>query len=190
MTVRDEPAAWPVAARRTVFENPYLAVSLESIVDPDGEQHERSVVRPHDAVGVVAVDDEDRIVFVRQYRHPVRRRMVELPAGILDVAGEDPLAAAQRELSEETDLVAQNWAPLLSLCASPGYTSEQWHVFVASDLTSHASGFVREGEEAHMDVVRIRLDEALAAIASGDIADAMTVAGVLAFARFRNGDER
>ena len=93
-TLADSPHAWPVSTSTEGFSNGYLRVDIDTIVDPGASEHARVVVQPHGAVGVLAIDDADRVLLVEQYRHPVRHRMLEIPAGTLDVEGEDPLAAA------------------------------------------------------------------------------------------------
>ncbi|WP_293785620.1 NUDIX domain-containing protein, partial [uncultured Aeromicrobium sp.] len=92
----DAPAGWPVARSATAFSNGYLDVTLDTIVGPDGQEHERVVVRPRGAVAVLAIDEDDRVLLVEQYRHPVGQRLVEIPAGTLDVDGEHPAEAAAR----------------------------------------------------------------------------------------------
>ena len=92
----DTPLAWPVSSTSREFSNKYLTLDIDTIVDPDDGEHSRVVVQPHGAVGIIAVDDKDRILLVEQYRHPVQHRFLEIPAGTLDVAGEDPLDAAVR----------------------------------------------------------------------------------------------
>lgn len=180
--LRDEAANWPVVESEEVFDNGYIRLTVDHITDPSGAILKRSVVRPHGAVGVLAIDDQDRVVLIRQFRQPVGKRLVELPAGMLDVPGEDPLDAAKRELAEEVELEASTWEVLLRLHSSPGYSSEAWTVYVARDLRTVATDFERLGEEADMDVIRAPIEQALAAALSGDITDAMTVAALLAWA--------
>lgn len=183
--VADRQVAWPVAEATTVFDKPYLRVGLETIVDGTGAQHERVIVRPRGAVGVVALDDDDRILLVEQYRHPVGRRMIELPAGMLDVEGESPVDAAARELAEEADVVASTWRPLLDLAMTPGYSSERIALFEATGLSPlpEDERIVREAEEADMVQWWVPLADARRAVVEGRISDAKTVAGILAVAR-------
>ena len=178
----DAPAQWPVAESTIVHDTPYAQVRTDHIVDPSGQSHARIVVKPNGAVGVLALDRQDRVLLVQQYRHPVGQRMLELPAGTLDVAGEASLDAARRELAEEADVTAANWSRLLIAHASPGYSSEAWEVFLATDLApvDDADRTVREAEEADMDHWWLPFGEALDAVADGRITDAMTVAGLLA----------
>jgi ADP-ribose pyrophosphatase len=181
-TISDTAAAWPVRASTEGFSNGYLTVDVDTIVDPDGHEHARVVVQPHGAVGVLALDADDRVLLVEQYRHSVRHRMLEIPAGTLDVPGEDPLGAAVRELSEEADLTADEWTQDLQLCATPGYSSERWTVFRASGLrpVPDADRTDRHAEEADMNQWWLSFDDAVAAVLDGRIGDAMTVAALLA----------
>ena len=131
---------------------------------------------------MLALDDADRVLLVEQYRHPVRHRMLEIPAGTLDVEGEDALAAAVRELAEEADLAADEWDQELRLFATPGYSSEQWTVFRASGLhpVPHAERTDRVAEEADMQQWWLPFDAAVDAVLDGRITDGMTVAALLA----------
>jgi ADP-ribose pyrophosphatase len=151
-------------------------------VDPDGGEHERVIVKPHGAVGVLALDEDDRVLLVEQYRHAVRRRLLEMPAGTLDVDGEDELETAQRELAEEADLTAASWDRSLGMFATPGYSSEPWTVFRATQLSPvpHEERTDRKAEEADMQQWWLPFDAAVEAVLAGRITDAMTVAGVLA----------
>lgn len=177
----DSAAEWPVSASTPGFSNPYLSLAVDTIVDPDGDEHDRVVVQPHGAIGVVALDDEDRVLLVEQYRHPVRRRMLEIPAGTLDVEGEDPLDAAIRELAEEADLTADDWARKLGIHATPGYSSEAWTVYRASGLrpVPHDDRTERVAEEADMQQWWLPFDAAVDAVLAGRITDGMTVAALL-----------
>ena len=178
----DTPLAWPVGSTSRGFSNEYLTVDVDTIIDPDEGEHSRVVVQPHGAVGIMALDDHDRILLVEQYRHPVRHRVLEIPAGTLDVEGEDPLDAAVRELAEEADLAADEWSQELRLFASPGYSSELWTVFRASGLhpVPHQDRTDRVAEEADMHQWWLPFDAAVDAVLDGRITDAMTVAAVLA----------
>lgn len=178
----DSSHAWPVANTTPRYSSPFLSVRTDAIVDPTGEAHDRVVVQPRGAVGVFAIDDEDRVLLVEQYRHPVGARLLELPAGTLDVAGEDARDAAARELMEEADVAADTWEHLLSIVSTPGYSTEQWTVFRATGLRAvpAAERAERQAEEAEIVQWWMPLDDAVAAVFAGRITDAMTIAGVLA----------
>lgn len=180
--LRDTPHEWPVAVSTPRYASPFLSVRTDAIIDPTGQSHDRVVVQPRGAVGILAVDEEGRILLVEQYRHPVRARLLELPAGTLDVEGEQAQAAAQRELIEEADLTADQWEPLLSIVSTPGYSTEHWTVFRATGLRAvpPADRAERHAEEAEIVQWWMPLNDAVAAVLGGAITDAMTIAGVLA----------
>lgn len=178
----DTPHEWPVASSTSRYSNPFLSVRTDAIVDPTGQAHDRIVVQPRGAVGVLAVDRDGRVLLVEQYRHPVAARLLELPAGTLDVEGEQPQAAAERELLEEADVRADDWEHLLSIVSTPGYSTEHWTVFRATGLHAvpPAERAERHAEEAEIVQWWMPLDDAVAAVFAGRITDAMTIAGVLA----------
>jgi ADP-ribose pyrophosphatase len=180
--VADEPESWPVASSERVYSSGYLDVDVDVIVGPDGGHHSRAVVRPNGAVGVLALDEDDRVLMVVQYRHPVGERLVELPAGTLDVAGEAPLDAAARELAEEADVRAATWSPLISLLSSGGYTSEACQIFRAEGLSPvpEAERTQRRAEEAEMEQWWVPFDAVVDAVLDGRVRDAMMCASVLA----------
>ena len=181
-TVRDEVASWPVVSTTEHYRTDYVSLAFEEVRGPDGATHGRAVVRPNGAVGILALDDDDRVLLVQQYRHAVGRRLVELPAGTLDVAGETPQRAAARELAEEADVRAEHWTRLLSTVVTPGYSTETWEVFLATGLqpVDHAERTVREAEEADMEHWWLPFDDAVAAVLDGRISDTMTGLGLLA----------
>ncbi len=181
-SIGDSDESWPVARSETKHANGYLSLRVDTIVDPAGGEHPRSVVQPHGAIGVVAIDEDDRILLVEQYRHPVGRRLLEIPAGTLDVPGESACDAAARELAEEADLCADRWESILHLLATPGYSTEKWETFLATGLSAVPDDerTVREAEEADMAQWWLPFDQAVDAILDGRICDSMTVASILA----------
>jgi 8-oxo-dGTP pyrophosphatase MutT (NUDIX family) len=180
--VSDSDQSWTVARSETIHDSPYISLRSDTIVDPSGDEHVRAVVQPHGAVAVVTLDGDDRLLLVEQYRHAQGRRLLELPAGTLDVEGEEPIEAAKRELAEEADVVAASWSPLLSLAMTPGHSTERIEVFVATGLSAVADAdrTVREAEEADMAQWWVPFDDAVDAVLAGRIADAKTVAAILA----------
>jgi 8-oxo-dGTP pyrophosphatase MutT (NUDIX family) len=180
--VADSQVSWPVPHSEAVYDSAYIGLRLDTIADPSGDEHVRAVVSPHGAVAVVALDDDDRVLLVEQYRHATGRRLIELPAGTLDVEGEGELDAAKRELAEEADVVAASWEPLLDLAMTPGYSSERIQVFVATGLSAVADAdrTTREAEEADMAQWWLPFDDAIGAVLQGRISDAKTVAALLA----------
>lgn len=181
-SISDSIESWPVAASEPKHQSDYVSLRIDTIVDPTGGTHERAVVQPNGAIGVLAFDDHDRLLLVEQYRHPVGRRLLEIPAGTLDVAGEASRDAAARELAEEADLVASEWTSVLHLLATPGYSTEGWEVFQATGLSAVPDGerTTREAEEADMSQWWIPFEQAVDAVLAGRIRDSMTVASILA----------
>ncbi|MDQ1631626.1 MAG: 8-oxo-dGDP phosphatase [Frankiaceae bacterium] len=174
------------------FHGRVISVVSDEVTMPDGGTAVRDYVRHVGAVGAVALDlsqePEGRVLLVRQYRHPVRRELWELPAGLLDVDGEGALATAQRELWEEADLRASRWDVLVDLLPTPGSSDEAIRIFLARDVTAvpHAERHSRTAEEHTMTVEWVPLDTAVAWSLSGEIENAACVAGVLAAARVRD----
>ncbi len=121
------------------------------------------------AVAVLAMDERDRVLLIKQYRHPVRLRDWELPAGLLDVTGEDPLVAAKRELAEEADLVAEQWSLLSEFMTSPGGSNEVIRVYLARGVSAAPDVFARTDEEAGIELRWVPLDEVVDAVLSRDI---------------------
>lgn len=141
---------------------------------------ERDYVDHTGAVAVLARDDDDRVLLINQYRHPIRARDWELPAGLLDVEGEDPLAAAQRELAEEADLVAAEWRELLTFATSPGGSDETIRVYQARGLTAAPEVFARTEEEAELIVRWVPIVEVIEAALAGRIHNSILLLAVLA----------
>ena len=133
--VADTPELWPVDRTEDLYRSGLPFALRADVVrhpdQPDEEPFTRVVLEHPGAVVVLAVDDDERVLCLRQYRHPARMRMLELPAGLLDVAGEEPRGTAQRELLEEAGLEADDWTPLASAYSSPGITTEEIHYFLA-----------------------------------------------------------
>ena len=132
------------------------------------------------AVAVLALDECDRLLVIRQYRHALRLREWELPAGLLDVSGESPLVCAQRELAEEADLIASDWSVLLDYATSPGGSNEVVRVYLARGLSDAPEAHAREAEEADMEVRWVTLDEAREAVLQGRVSNSIFVVSILA----------
>ncbi|MEO3748640.1 NUDIX hydrolase [Plantactinospora sp. B5E13] len=165
-----------------------FSVVTDQVEMPGGRVSARDYVRHVGAVGVVALDEQGRVVLVRQYRHPLRRAIWELPAGLADVAGEELPAGALRELAEEADLHAARLDLLVDVHTSPGYSDEMIRIFLARELSEVPPGdrHERHDEEAELEVVRVDLDEAVTMVLAGEITNVACVAGVLAAARARD----
>jgi ADP-ribose pyrophosphatase len=149
----------------------------------DGSVAKRDYVVHPGAVAVLALDDDDRVLLIRQYRHPVRRLLWELPAGIRDVPGEPLVDCAARELAEEAAYRAHTWHTLVDVYTSPGMSDERIRIFLARDVTplpDEENEFVRRDEEIDMPAIWIPLGAAVEKALSGMIHNSPAVAGILA----------
>lgn len=163
----------------TVFTGAIIALRTDEVRMPGGVTAIREVVEHYGAVAVAAVDDDGQLAMVYQYRHSLGRRMWELPAGLLDEAGEDPAVAAARELREETGLVARDWRVLVDVASSPGFCDESIRVYLARGL-DHVGRPEADHEEADLTVHWLGLRQAVDRVMAGEIVNATAVAGVLA----------
>jgi 8-oxo-dGDP phosphatase len=182
--LRDVPSSWPVMASEDLHRDDWVVAFRTDSVHRPGHPEDtfrRLVVEDPGSVVVLAVDDDELAVVVHQYRHPVQMRLVELPAGKLDQAGEDPLVAAGRELREEVGLRAHRWTHLLTTYASPGITAETHAIYLARGLEEIDRDFELHHEEADMTVDRVPVDDLLAAVLEGRVADAPLATAVLAY---------
>ena len=181
---KDQPVELSVDLREVVFEG-----RIWNVVQDTFAFNEQKLVRDYiqhpGAVAVLAVNDRDEVLMIRQYRHPVKKYLWEIPAGLLDVTGESHIDAAKRELLEETFHQAQNWELLQVFHASPGGNSEQIDIFLATGLTEVASDYQREGEEADMEVRWVPLSEALAAVQASEIQSPTAVIAILGYSNRR-----
>ena len=182
----DEPFQHPVVGEVLRFEGAKWSIWSET-VDIGGHVVVRDVMRHPGAAAVAAVDDQDRMLLIRQYRHPVAAYMWEIPAGLLDQVGEDPLECAKRELLEEAGVTATQWSPLLELALSPGGTSERISIYQARGLhvDPDSRPHTGEAEELELPQLWVELDEAVAACRAGAISNATAVAAILALAAER-----
>jgi len=186
------PHEFRVIDSETLFEGHVISLRRDTVAMPGGGDSVREIVSHPGAVAVVALDDQDRVVLLRQYRHPVADRLWELPAGLRDADGEPPLRTAQRELAEEVQLAAARWSLLANVYNSPGFSDELVLIYLAQELSDVArpDGFVVEHEEADMTVERVPLDEAVQRVFDGDIRNSSAVVGLLAAAQVRSGAPR
>jgi len=170
-----------VTASRVTHRGMLTTVRVDTLRAPDGTSVEREIAERPDAVGMVPLTADGEVILVRQYRHAVGRYELEIPAGLLDVEGEAADAAAQRELIEEIGMTAGTLRRLICFSNSAGWSDEATEVFLATDLREAAldAGFVADAEEADMTVLRVPLDDAVAAVRRGEIRDAKTVIGLL-----------
>ena len=154
----DEPYAAPVIDSEVAYRGRVWDVRRDTVQLPDGPIV-REYVDHTGAVAVLALDDQDRALLIKQYRHPIRSKDWELPAGLLDMTGEAPLAAAQRELAEEADAVADRWNVLADIASTPGGNNEVIRIYLARGVRAADEVFVREEEEADIQVRWVPLDE-------------------------------
>ena len=190
-----EPAGdggYRTLASEMIYEGRVISLRRDTVAMPGGGDSVREVVTHPGAVAVVAIDDEERVVLLRQYRHPVGGYLWELPAGLRDADGEPPLETAKRELAEEVQLAAERWSLLATDYSSPGFSDEQVLVYLAEGLrpVARPDGFVVEHEELDMTVERVPLDDAVQRVFDGDIRNASAVIGLLAAARLRTSAPR
>jgi ADP-ribose pyrophosphatase len=186
--LQDEPLSWPVVESTYLHKDDWVvAFRSDTIHRPQHPEDtfRRLVVEDPGAVVILAIDEHERVVLIHQYRHPVRMRLVELPAGKLDVVGEDPVVAAKRELREEVGLQAREWIHLLTTYASPGITSETHALYLARGLEEIDRDYHLHHEEAEMAVSRVPLAELVEAVLDGTVADAPLATAVLAYEALR-----
>lgn len=174
-------SGFSVASSAVTHEGMLTTMRVDRLRVPDGSVVEREVAERPNAVAIVPLTAAGEVVLVRQYRHPVGGHELEIPAGLMDVEGESEEATARRELLEEVGMSAGMLRRLLYFHNSGGWSDEATTVFVATDLRDAEAddGFVAEAEEADMSVVRMPLEEAIAAVHGGEIQDAKTVIGLL-----------
>lgn len=187
-----------VLSHERIWSGPIFTVDDDVVeLAPGQDPVRRQVVAHHDAVNIVALregeessqaDGAAEILMVRQYRHPVRASLWEIPAGLLDMPGEDPVLAAQRELAEETDHRAAHWAALVDYYASPGFTTEGCRSFLARglELLPESERTPRSEEEAEFVPTWFRFDDVVEAVLAGRLHNPSTVMGVLAADRARS----
>jgi ADP-ribose pyrophosphatase len=181
--LRDEAGGWPVAGSAVLASGHVVTLRQDEVQLPDGEQVVREVVEHPGAVAIVALDETDRVLMIRQYRHPVRAMLWELPAGLRDVAGEPPLETARRELLEEVGYRATDWHVLADYLSSPGISTERIRIYLARNLTMVPDGqreYVRQHEEAYLTVAWMPLAEAVQAVLAGDLHNGVAIVGILA----------
>ena len=179
----DDPLEEHVVAREVVHRGRYLEVRIETIARADGSGGTRDVVGHPGAIAVLAVDDDRRLMLVRQWRVPARQAMLEIPAGTLDVhdgVTEDPDLAARRELEEETGHRATTWRKLSSFWTAPGFATELMHLYLATGIAGvDGDDRLTPDEDERLELRHVPIADALAMVDAGEITDAKTILGIL-----------
>ena len=190
----DDDLVERVVGSRVLHQGRYLQFRVDTIERADGSRSERDIAWHPGAVAIVAIDPDGQVLLVRQWRTPADRVLLEIPAGTLDIdpatgAVEDPDLASRRELEEETGYRAGRWERLSAFFTAPGFTSEHMTLYLATDLVpAHPDERLGPDEDEHLRLERRTLDEALAAVDAGEIADAKSIVGLLWVARMRGRD--
>jgi 8-oxo-dGTP pyrophosphatase MutT (NUDIX family) len=180
----DDPLSWRVLESHDLHRDTWLVALREDIVQrPDHpETFRRLVVEHPGAVVVLALDDQERVCCLLQYRHAAGGVFVELPAGLCDKDGEDPQLTAARELREEAELQAEHWTHLMSLYSSAGITDEVHHLYLATGLSPADRGdFEPHAEEAEMEQLWVPLEELLEAVLDGRVTEGPLASAVLGY---------
>jgi ADP-ribose pyrophosphatase len=179
--IEDAAESWPVVASQPLLKNWLITVRSDKVRLPDDQYAERTVVTHPGAVAILALDDAQRVLMIRQYRHSVGRLLWEIPAGLRDTDGESPLQTAQRELLEETGYRASQWHTLLDYFSSPGYSTERIRIFLARGVEQAAdNGYERKHEEKYIVADWVPLTAAVRLALSGKLHNGPAIAGVLA----------
>ena len=163
----------PIRTRR-VYQGRVVALRVDEVVLPSGRVTEREVVEHRGAVGIIPVTAQGDVLLVRQFRAAIGRELLEIPAGTVE-PGEGLEACVQRELAEEVGMRAGHLEPLLSFFPSPGFLTEEVHLYLASDLSPHRL----RGEEEDLTVVRVSLQDARALVSTGEIVDGKSIIGII-----------
>ena len=167
------------ADSETLYVGKIFALRADEVSMPGGRTARREVVEHYGAVGIVALDDAGKVAMIYQYRHPVGRRLWELPAGLLDVSGEAPVLSAARELEEEAGLQAQDWRVLVDVLSAPGFSDECVRIYLATGITDVGRPDAHD-EEADLTLEWIPLADAVTMVVNGEIINSLAVAGILA----------
>jgi 8-oxo-dGDP phosphatase len=191
LDIRDAAERWPVASSGTLGEGRLVRLRRDTVRMPGDDLVDRDVVEHPGAVAILALDDDERVLMIRQYRHPVGRLLWEIPAGLRDVAGEPLHVTAQRELLEEGGYRAARWQVLADAFSSPGISTERVRIFLArglAEVPAAERSYVPQHEEAHLVLAWVPLDQAVARILAGDLHNAITALGILsAYAARQDG---
>jgi 8-oxo-dGDP phosphatase len=189
--IRDEPGSWPVRESTVGVRGHIVRLRTDLVELPDGELMAREVIEHPGAVAILALDGEDRVLMIRQYRHPVAATLWEIPAGLRDIAGEPLVETARRELLEEAGYRAATWHVLADYVSSPGISTERLRVFLARNLTVVPPAereYVPEHEEAYLTTAWVPLADAVRGVLAGELHNGVAIVGILsAYAAQRDG---
>jgi ADP-ribose pyrophosphatase len=166
-----------VLSSKAIYEGRILSLRVDTVETADGQQSTREIVARTDCIGVVPVDADDNIIMVKQYRLATGKELLEIPAGGID-PGEDAVVAVTREMQEETGLRPQRVERLTGFYLSPGFCSEYLHLYLAADLMPDP---LSAEDTAGIEVVRVPVAQVTGLIASGQIEDAKSIAGLLMY---------
>jgi len=189
----DDPLRERLISSEVLRRSRVLEFRIDTVEAADGHRSTRDIAAHPGGVCVVAIDDEDRVLLVRQWRHAVGRALLEIPAGTLDRnpdgSIEEHAGAAARELEEETGSRAGTWRYLGAFYTAPGFTSELMHLYLATSLVPVHEGGLAPDEDERLELQALPFDEALAMVERGELPDAKTMVGVLLVARLRASGE-
>ena len=166
---------------RLIYEGRAVKLRVDTIKMPDGRETTREIVEHSDCVAVVVIDADDNVLLVEQFREPVEKVLLEIPAGGID-PGEDPVATVCRELREETGYLPRKVERLGGFYSAPGYSSEYLYLYLATDLTSSP---LHAEDTENIRLVRVPIAQITSLITSGNICDAKSIAGLLTFLDYR-----
>ncbi|AZT90366.1 NUDIX hydrolase [Caldicellulosiruptor changbaiensis] len=160
---------------KLIYDGSFISLKVDKVLLPDGKTSQRAIVLHSGAAVVVPVDQENNVVLIKQFRKPIEKVIIELPAGKLD-KNEDPLSCAKRELEEETGFRAQEFIKLTEIYTTPGFSNEVIHVYLARGLSQGSS---HTDLDEFVEVFKVSLDEAILMVKNGEIKDAKTIIGLL-----------
>jgi ADP-ribose pyrophosphatase len=190
----DDPLRERLVSSEVLRRSRILEFRVDTIETADGHRSTRDIAAHPGAVAIVAIDADDRLLMVRQWRHATGGALLEIPAGTLDRLPdgtlEDHAVAAAREREEETGSRASSWRHLGSFYTAPGFTSERMHLYLATGLTSSHEDGLHPDEDEHLELTPIPFSDALAMAMGGDIHDAKSMVGLLMAARLRESASR
>ena len=174
-----------ILSSQLIYDGRAVRLRVDTVQMPDGRKTKREIVEHSDCVAIIAVDADDNVLLVNQFRHPVEKELLEIPAGGIETE-EDPVAAVRREMQEETGFLPGKVEGLGGFFSSPGYCTEYLHLYLATDLIP--SQLYAEDTES-IKLVRVSIAKIPGLITSGNICDAKSIAGLLYFLEYRKGQQ-